>query len=98
MEFQPAGRRTAGAVRLLSLAVLLTVCCTGTAFAAASSSRAGAAVQAKLAGKWKGQYGGAVSGHFVIHWKQSGTQLTGTPAGGRSPLRVTLSLLSSGVG
>jgi hypothetical protein len=27
---------------------------------------------------WKGHYGGAVSGHFTIHWKQTDLRLHGT--------------------
>ena len=32
---------------------------------------------AELAGKWKGHYGGAVSGHFTIHWRKTGSRLHG---------------------
>jgi hypothetical protein len=35
------------------------------------------ATRSKLAGTWKGHYGGAVSGHFTIHWKKTGSQLHG---------------------
>lgn len=31
-----------------------------------------------LAGTWAGKYGGAFSGTFTLHWKQSGSKLTGT--------------------
>jgi hypothetical protein len=54
-------------------ALLLLACC-GTAFAASSSH---AATASKLAGKWTGHYGGAVSGHFTIHWKKTGSRLHG---------------------
>jgi hypothetical protein len=37
-----------------------------------------AATSSKIAGKWKGHYSGAVSGHFTIHWKQTGSLLHGT--------------------
>jgi len=55
--------------------VLLALACCGTVLAAASSH---AASRTTLAGKWKGTYGGAVSGHFTIRWRQTGTTLHGT--------------------
>jgi len=70
--------RHARGIRLLSVAALVAICCTGTAIAAVSSSSSRATAQVKLGGKWKGQYGGAVSGHFTLHWKQTGTRLHGT--------------------
>jgi hypothetical protein len=57
------------------IAVLLALACCGAALAAASSQ---AASRPTLAGKWKGHYGGAVSGHFTIHWKQTGSRLHGS--------------------
>ena len=39
--------------------------------AAASSSSSG------LSGTWHGQYGGAYAGTFVLHWHQSGADLSG---------------------
>ena len=63
---------------VLWIAALLVLGCCGAAFAAQASSRSHAAIQVKLGGKWKGHYGGAVSGHFTIHWKQTGTTLHGT--------------------
>jgi hypothetical protein len=54
-------------------ALVALVCCA--ALAAASSH---AATQSRLAGKWKGHYGGAVSGRFTLHWRQAGSQLRGT--------------------
>ena len=47
--------------------VVLACCCTALA-----------ASQAKLAGTWKGSYGGAVSGHFTLHWKKTGSRLHGS--------------------
>jgi hypothetical protein len=44
---------------------------TPAAAAAASSSSSG------LSGTWHGQYGGAYAGTFVLHWHQSGADLTG---------------------
>ena len=64
--------------RLVAIAALVAICGTGTALAANSSSSSLGTAQAKLGGKWKGQYSGAVSGHFTIHWKQTGTKLSGT--------------------
>jgi hypothetical protein len=77
---QSPRRRFPRVVPALWIAGLLAVCCTGTALAARSSSSTQAAAQAKLSGKWKGHYGGAVSGHFTIHWRQTGTKLSGTIA------------------
>ncbi len=71
-------RRSLSTARVLGIAGLLAVCCTGTAIAAVHSSRSHAVTATKLAGKWKGHYSGAVSGHFTIHWKQTGTKLSGT--------------------
>ena len=58
---------------LVVLAIAGTIACCSTALAAASSH----AATASLAGKWKGRYGGAVSGHFTLHWRQAGSQLRG---------------------
>ncbi len=71
-------RRTRLTARAVWIAGLIAVCCSGTAVAAVSSSRSHAVIESKLAGKWKGHYNGAVSGHFTIHWKQTGTKLSGT--------------------
>jgi len=70
---QPPRRAVQGRVSALCVAALLAVCCTGTAIAAVSH----VARQSSLAGKWKGSYGGAVSGHFTLHWKVTGSDLTG---------------------
>ncbi len=56
------------------IATLLVLACCSTALAAASTH---AAATTTLAGKWTGHYGGAVSGHFTIHWKQTGSRLHG---------------------
>jgi hypothetical protein len=60
------------------IAGLLALTCCGTALATQASPRSHAAIQVKLGGKWKGHYSGAVSGHFTIHWKQTGSLLHGT--------------------
>jgi hypothetical protein len=62
----------------LWIAALLVLACCGAALAARTAASSHAATQVKLGGKWKGTYGGAVSGHFTIHWKQTGTTLHGT--------------------
>jgi hypothetical protein len=54
-----------------TLAVCLALACCGTALALGATS-------SKLAGTWKGHYGGAVSGHFTIHWKKTGSRLHGS--------------------
>src|SRR5579871_6710597 len=50
------------------IAALLVLACFGAALPATSP----------LAGKWTGSYGGAVSGHFTIHWRQTGSRLHGS--------------------
>ena len=59
-------------VPVLGVAVLLAACC--------SAVGAGAAVNTppKLAGTWSGTYSGAYSGTFTLHWKQTGSRLTGS--------------------
>ena len=59
----------------LWVAALLALACCSTALAASSSHAAG---RPTLAGTWDGQYSGAVSGHFTIHWKKTGARLHGT--------------------
>lgn len=59
------------------IAALLALACSGAALAG-SASTSHVATASGLAGKWTGHYGGAVSGHFTIHWKQNGSTLTGT--------------------
>jgi opacity protein-like surface antigen len=62
----------------LWVAALLALACCSAALAAASSSHA--AARPTLAGTWNGHYSGAVSGHFTIHWKKTGSRLHGTIA------------------
>jgi hypothetical protein len=76
MDVQPPGRRITRRLPALWIAALLAFACCGTALAARASS-SHLATKSKLAGKWKGHYSGAVSGHFTIHWKQTGSQLQG---------------------
>ena len=60
----------------LWIAAILALACCGTALAAATSHHP-SRPKSMLAGKWTGSYGGAVSGHFTIHWKQNGSLLHG---------------------
>ena len=64
----------------LWIAALLALACCSTALAtvSASSTHHPPKPKSKLAGKWTGNYSGAVSGHFTIHWKQNGSKLEGT--------------------
>jgi hypothetical protein len=55
---------------VLWIAALVVACSTGTALAAASGPQ--------LAGTWSGKYGGAFSGSFTLHWKQTESRLVGT--------------------
>ena len=64
-------------LRSLSIAAIVALACCSTALAATSAHHP-PQPKSKLAGKWKGHYGGAVSGHFTIHWKQTGSRLHGT--------------------
>lgn len=47
------------------------------ALATANASTSHVATSSGLAGKWTGHYGGAVSGHFTLHWKKTGSRLHG---------------------
>jgi len=76
MDVQPLGRRITRQLPALWVAALLALACCGTALAAASAHHP-PKPKSMLAGKWMGSYSGAVSGHFTIHWKQTGSQLHG---------------------
>lgn len=78
MDIQPLRRRTTRRLPALAIAALLALACCGTAFAAASASSSHAATTSRLAGKWKGHYSGAFSGHFTIRWQQTGARLHGS--------------------
>jgi hypothetical protein len=78
MDVQPLRRTMTGRLPALWIAALLALACCGTALAAVSAAKSHSAIQVKLGGKWKGHYSGAVSGHFTIHWKQTGSLLHGT--------------------
>jgi hypothetical protein len=70
MDVQPLRRR----IPALWIAALLALACCSTALAAASASSS----TKSIAGKWKGHYGGAVSGHFTLHWRKTGARLHGS--------------------
>jgi hypothetical protein len=78
IDIQPLHRRIMRRLPALWVAACLALACCSTALAAASVSSSSAANSSSLAGKWKGHYGGAVSGHFTIRWQQTGTRLHGT--------------------
>ena len=96
MHVRSTRRGVASAIPVLWITALVAVCCTGTAIAAVRSSASAVATQTKLAGKWKGQYGGAFKGHFTLHWKQTGKTLSGsiTLSSPSGTYHITGSLLS----
>ncbi len=67
-------------VRLLALALPLSaaiaVCC-GYSIATAATART-TTTSSSLTGIWSGKYGGAYTGTFSLHWKQTKSQLSGT--------------------
>jgi hypothetical protein len=79
MDVQPLRRRITRRLPALWIAAFLALACCGTTLAAANASSSDVATTG-LAGKWKGHYGGAVSGHFTIHWTQTGSRLHGNIA------------------
>jgi ABC-type phosphate transport system substrate-binding protein len=72
MNAQPLRRR----LPALWIAALLALACCGAALAGTAST-SHAVTASGLAGKWTGSYSGAVSGHFTIHWKKTGSRLHG---------------------
>jgi hypothetical protein len=76
MDVQPLRRRITRRLPALWIAGLFALACCGTALAATSASSSHVATTG-LAGKWKGHYSGAVSGHFTIRWQQTGSRLHG---------------------
>lgn len=77
MDVQPLHRRITRRLPALWIAALLALACCSTALAAASASNSHAATTG-LAGKWKGHYSGAYSGHFTIRWRKTGSRLHGS--------------------
>jgi hypothetical protein len=76
MDVQPSRRTMTRRSAALWLAALLALASCSTALAAAGTKHH--RPKSQLAGKWKGHYSGAVSGHFTIHWTQTGRKLSGT--------------------
>ena len=76
-DVQPLRRRITRRLPALWIAASLALACCGTALAAATSS-SHAETTSGLAGKWKGHYSGAVSGHFTIRWTKTGSRLHGS--------------------
>ena len=77
MDVQPLRRRITRRLPALWIAAFLALACCGTTLAAANASSSDVATTG-LAGKWKGHYGGAVSGHFTLHWRKTGSRLRGS--------------------
>jgi hypothetical protein len=77
MEVQPLLPRITRRLPALWIAAILALACCGTTLAAASASSSNVATKS-IAGKWTGHYGGAVSGHFTIHWRKTGSLLRGS--------------------
>ena len=73
----PLQRRITRRLPVLWIAAVLALACCGVSFAAATGHHHHKG-KSRLAGKWTGQYSGAVSGHFTIHWTQKGRKLSGT--------------------
>ena len=65
-------RRFPRMISVLGVAALLALCSSGTIAMGAVSSAP------HLAGTWSGQYGGAFSGTFTLHWTQTGSKLKGS--------------------
>jgi hypothetical protein len=67
---------------VLSFAAMAAIACGSTGSvalaSAAHSHKKPAAHRATLTGTWSGRYGGAYHGQFTLHWKQSGSTLSGT--------------------
>lgn len=86
-----AGRLAAGMTVTAALAVTLAACsgpgaatthtkhdaAAPSSAAPATSAPASTASSSGLSGTWHGQYGGAYAGTFVVHWRQSGPDLSG---------------------
>lgn len=78
------GRRLPRLALALPVAAAIAIGCSAAIATAASSPTAGSpaskarATGGPLSGTWSGKYGGAYHGTFTLHWKQSGSQLSGT--------------------
>lgn len=85
MHLHPPRRRVPPLIAVLWVVALLTICCGGPATATASPSKTHPKPKlpkpitaVSLAGTWSGQYGGAFSGTFTLHWTGSGSSLSGS--------------------
>ena len=76
-DVQPLRRRITRWLPALWIAAVLALACSATAVAAASASGSHVATES-LAGKWKGHYSGAFSGHFTLRWRRTGSRLHGS--------------------
>ena len=74
MHIRSLQNRIARVIPVLSLALLLAPCCSSTSIAAKSQR---GTVRPSLAGTWSGKYSGAFSGTFKLHWKKTGSTLSG---------------------
>ncbi len=76
---QPCSRRhrIARVIPVSVAAALLVACCSSTSVAAPAHVSWQQATP-NLAGTWSGHYGGATSGTFTLHWRQSGSTLRGS--------------------
>ncbi len=77
MHVHPLRRRTV-VIPALCVAALLAVSSGTTAIAATTSKDTHHRSSPSLAGTWSGHYSGAFSGTFTLHWKQSGSRLSGS--------------------
>ena len=62
--------------RLIGIVAAVALCSAATAVAAQKTTPPTRVPQ--LGGIWSGSYSGTVSGTFSLHWKQTGSKLTGT--------------------
>ena len=80
MHAHPHRRRIRPAISVLCVAALVVVCGSGTAAAAAATTKVKPKPKKPTVHKvifWSGQYTGALTGTFTLHWTQSGSTLTG---------------------
>jgi hypothetical protein len=78
MSVHPVRRSILLAASVLTAGALVALCTTATAVAGSAKAKRPVQRASSLAGAWSGQYGGAFSGTFTLHWQQTGANLTGT--------------------
>jgi hypothetical protein len=73
-------QQLASVVPALSVAGVLALAVSGTSMAAVarSSSATAPSHRSSLTGSWAGSYHGTFSGTFTLHWKQTGSVLSGS--------------------